>query len=82
MLGNSFNSFYVVTKIYFPFMKDLKFSNLYYEGRCAYLQEKNGHNAEAKEYILDLKSYCKKLDHMYIIINNRLSLLMTQHITF
>ena len=82
MLAHSFDRFYVVTKFILPSIKDLKFSTLNYDDRCIYLQESDRCSAKVKEYILDLILYCKRLDHVYIIINNRLSLLMTQHITF
>ena len=54
MLAHCFNRFYVVTKFILPSIKDLKFSNLNYDDRCAYLQEKNTCTVEAKEFILDL----------------------------
>ena len=56
MLAHSFDRLYVVTIFILPSIKDLKFSTLNYEDRCAYLQEKNGHTTEAKEYILELIS--------------------------
>ena len=62
MLGHSFDRFYVVTKFILPSIKDLKFSKLNYDSACAYLDEKNGCNAEAKKYILDLLAYCKKIE--------------------
>ena len=44
-----------------PSIKGLKFSKLNYDSTCAYLEEKNGHTAETKKYILDvLASYCRK----------------------
>ena len=61
MLAHSFDRFNVVTKFILQPIKDLKFSNVNYDDRCAYLQEKNGHTAEAQEYILDLILYCRKI---------------------
>ena len=51
MLAHSFDRFYVATNSILPAIKDLKFPILNYDDRCAYLQEKNGCTAEAKEYI-------------------------------
>ena len=45
-----------------PFLKDLKFSKLNYDNTCAYLDVKNGCNAEAKEYTLELLTFCKKIE--------------------
>ena len=49
MLAHSFDRFYVVTKFILPSIKDLKFYKLNYDSTCAYLQEKNGHTAEARK---------------------------------
>ena len=56
MLAHSFDRFYVVTKFILPSLKDLKFSKLNYDNTCAYLDEKNGCDAEAKKYT---RSFCK-----------------------
>ena len=61
MLAHSFDRFYVVTKFILPSIKDLKFSKLNYDSTCTYLQEKKGHTAEDKKYILDLLVYCRKI---------------------
>ena len=93
MLAHTFDRFYVVTKFILPSIKDLKFSNLNYDDRCAHLQEKNGCTAEAKEYILDLISYCRKIrpyvhkskqqikslnDAVYHILKNEIDLILPQ----
>ena len=62
MLAHSFDRFYVVTKFVLPSIKDLKFSKLNYDNTCAYLDVKNGHNAETKKYTLDLLAFCKKIE--------------------
>ena len=61
MLAHSFDRFYVVTKFILPTIKNLKFSKLNHDDTCAYLKEKNGHTEKAKEYILDLLLYCRKI---------------------
>ena len=61
MLVDSFDGFYVVTKFILPSIKDLKFSKLNYDGKCANLNEKNIGTAEKKNYILDLLMHCKKI---------------------
>ena len=48
MLVHSFDTFYVVTKFILPSIKDLKFSKLNYDSKCAYLDEKNIGTAEKK----------------------------------
>ena len=62
MLMYSFDRFYVVTKFILPSAWDLKFSNLNYDGTCAYINEKNSHAAETKKYNLDLLAFCKKIE--------------------
>ena len=57
---NSFDRFCVVTKFVLPSIKGLKFSKLNYDSTCAYLDEKNGCDAQAKKHTLDLLVYCKK----------------------
>ena len=45
-----------------PSFGDLKFSNLNYDNTCAYLDNKNAQNTEAWIYMLDLKTFCKKIE--------------------
>ena len=40
MLAHSFDRFYVVTKFILPFIQNLKFFSINYDGTCAYLNEK------------------------------------------
>ena len=61
MLAHSFDRFYVVIKFILPTINDLKFSTINFDETYEYLQEKNGCNREAKEYISDLRVYCKKI---------------------
>ena len=62
MLKHSFDRFYVVTKFMLPLIGDLKFSNLNYDNTCAYLDNKNAQNTETRIYMLDLRSFCKKIE--------------------
>ena len=49
-------------KFILPTVEDLKFSTLYFDNNCEYLKENDkGHNAEAKQHILDLITYCRKM---------------------
>ena len=75
MLPHSFDRFYVVTKFILPSIKDLEFSKLNYDNRCAYLDMKNSHDAETKIYTLNLLAFCKKT-------GSKLNLIMIQHIIF
>ena len=61
MLAHSFDRFYVVTKFILPSIRDLNFSNLYYDNTCTYLDNKNIHNSDTKKYLLDLITFCKKI---------------------
>ena len=61
MLAHSFDSFYMVTKFMLPSIGDSKFSNLNYDNTCAYLDNKSAQNTEARKYMLDLKTFCKKI---------------------
>ena len=45
-----------------PSLGDLKFSNLNYDNTCAYLDNRNAQNTEAQKYMLDLKTFCKKIE--------------------
>ena len=59
---HSFHRFYVVTKFILPSMGDLNFSTLNYDNTGAYLDNKNMHNIKPKKYMLDLMTFCKKID--------------------
>ena len=45
-----------------PLLGDLKFSNLNYGDTCVYFNNKNAQNMEAQKYMLDLKTFCKKIE--------------------
>ena len=53
---------YVVTKFILPLIGDLDFSTLTYDNTCAYLDNKHICNAESKEHMLDLMTFCKKIE--------------------
>ena len=62
MLVHSFDRFYVVTKFILPTIGDLKFSKLNYDDTCVYMDNKNVQNTETRKYMLDLKTFCKKIE--------------------
>ena len=93
MLVHSFDKFYVVTKFILPSIGDLKFSNLNYDNTFAYLDNRNAQDTETRKYILDLKTFCKKIEPfvvcykrliklynntMHSIIENEINLLLSQ----
>ena len=62
MLVHSFDRFYVVTKFILPTVGDLNFSKLNYNDTCMYMDNKNAQNTETRKYMLDLKTFCKKIE--------------------
>ena len=62
MLAHSFEKCYMVTKFILPSIGDLNFSTLNYDNTCAYLGNKNTHNIESKKHMLDLMTFCKKIE--------------------
>ena len=68
---HSFDRFYVVTKFILPSLGDLMFSNLNYDNMCTYLDNKNIQNTETRKYMLDLKTFCKKIEP-YVIYYKRM----------
>ena len=62
MLARSFDRFYVVREFILPSIQDLKFSNISYDGTFTYLDERNSRDVETKKYILDLQTFCKKIE--------------------
>ena len=70
MLAHSFDRFYVVTKFILPSISDLNFSKLNYDNTCAYLDDKNICNVNTKKYLLDLFTFCKKIEP-YVIYYKR-----------
>ena len=70
MLVHSFDRFYVVTKFILPSIGDLHFSRLNYDNTCTYLCNKNTHSTETKKHILDLMTFCKKIEPFVIYYKN------------
>ena len=62
MLAHSFDRFYVVTKFMLPSLGDLKFSDINYDNTCAYLDNRNAQNTETQKYMLDLRTFCRKIE--------------------
>ena len=71
MLTHSFDRFYMVTKFILPSIGDLKFSNLNYDNAYAYLDNKNVQNTETRKYMLDLRTFCKKIE-LFVVYYKRL----------
>ena len=61
MLAHPFDRFYVLTKLILPNASDLKFLTIHFDETCDYLKEENGFDHNSKEYITDLRLYCKKM---------------------
>ena len=62
MLAHSFDRFYLVTKFLLPSLGDLNFSQLHYDNTCAYLDNKNVYDTDSKKHMLDLMTFCKKIE--------------------
>ena len=62
MIAHSFDRFYVVTKFILPSIGDLKFSKLNYDNTCAYLDNRNTQTMETRKHMLDLLTFCKKIE--------------------
>ena len=72
MLMHSFDRFYIVTKFILPFIGDLNFSKLNCDNTCAYLDNKNIHSTETKKHMLDLMTFCKKIEP-FVVYYKRLT---------
>ena len=62
MLGHSFDRCYIVAKFILPSLEDIKFSKLNYDNTCTYLDNKNTHNSDTRKDMLDLMTFCKKIE--------------------
>ena len=71
MLAHSFHTFYIETKFILPSIGDLNFSTLNYDNTCAYLDNKNVHDTESKKHMLDLMTFCKKIE-LFVLYYKRL----------
>ena len=45
-----------------PLIEDIIFSKLSYDNMCTYLDNKHTHGADTKEDMLDLMTFCKKIE--------------------
>ena len=66
MLVHSFDRFYVVTKFILPSIGDLKFSKLNHDNTCTYLDNRNTQTTETRKHMLDLMTFCKKIEPFVI----------------
>ena len=62
MLAHSFDRFNEVTKFILPSKGDIKFSKLNYDNTCAYLDNRNTQTTETRNHMLDLMTFCKKIE--------------------
>ena len=62
MLAHSFDRFHIVTKFILPSIGDVIFSKLNYNNTCAYLDNKSIHDIETKKHLLNLMTFCKKIE--------------------
>ena len=62
MLAHLFDRLYIVTKFILPSIGGLIFSKLNYDNACAYLDNENTHSTETREHMLDLMTFCKKIE--------------------
>ena len=60
MLAHSFDRFYVVT-FFLPTINDLKFSLIGFNEKCNYLNDNIVCNHNSKDYISNLRVYCKMI---------------------
>ena len=79
MLAHSFDRSYMVTKFILPSIGDLNFSTLNYDNTCAYLDNKNMHITESKKHMLDLMTFCKKIDPFVLYYKRLIKSYNTAH---
>ena len=70
-----------LTKFILASIGDLNFLKLNYDNTCAYLDDRNICDADTKKYLLIYLHSAKRLNHMYPIIRDKLSHIVTQHKT-
>ena len=66
MLVHLYDRFYMVTKFMLPSIGNLKFSNLNYDNTCAYMDNKSTQDIETRKYMLDLRTFCKRIEPFVI----------------
>ena len=64
MLAHSFDRFYVVTKFVLPMIGDFKFSKLNFDDTCAYMENKFPQTTESRKYMLEVKLFAIKSNHL------------------
>ena len=62
MLAHSFDRFYMLTKFMLPSTGDLNIPKLNYDNTCTYLDNKNTSSMETRKHMLDLMTFCKKIE--------------------
>ena len=82
MLVQSFDRFYAVTKFILSSVSDLEFSPSTFSEKSKYLNDNIVCDHNSKEYISNLKVYCKKIVQFIHFIMNKFLLIIIQHITF
>ena len=60
----------MVTKFVLSFIGYLKFSKLNYDNTCAYLDNMNTHSTETRRNILELMTFCKKIEPFVVYYKN------------
>ena len=71
LLAHSFDRLYVVTNFILLSIGDVNFSTLNYDNTCAYLDNKNVCDTDSKKPMLDLMTFCKKIEP-FVLYYNRL----------
>ena len=79
MLTHSFDRFYVVTKFISPSIGDLNFPTLNYDNTCAYLDDKNMHDTDSKKHMLDVMTFCKKIEPFVLYYKRLIKSYNTAH---
>ena len=78
MLAHSFDRFYMVTKFILPSIGDLKFSTLNDDNTCVYLDNRNKCNSGSKKHMLDLITFCKKIEP-FVLYYTKINNILQQH---
>ena len=79
MLAHLFNRFYVVTKFILPSIGDLNFSKFNYDDTCTYFNNRNMCNTESRKHMLDLMTFCKKIEPFVLYYKRLINSYNTTH---
>ena len=83
MLSYSFDRFYVVTKLFFQMIEDLKFSQSFFDSECNYLNVDLDKHRYPVHYLPNIKKkFVHKLCHLLISIRNILIPITRQFMIF